>query len=1093
MLTLLYARAGQEIRRELLERLGTSPAQRRLLLVPEQYSHESERAMCQVLGNGASRTCEVLSFTRLAGRLREVAGGGAAPVLDGGGRMLLMYAALRQCAPQLRIYRSPSRKPAFLTHVLATIDECKSCCVQPQQLLEAGEELGGQQGDKWRDIGLLYAAYEALAAQGAADPRNRLDVLAQQLTETGWAQGKEIAVFGFTDFTPQEEQVLEQLIHQAHVTVALVCDPDNDPEGIFEPALRAASRLKRLARRGGAGVEEQTLHRPQPSHPALTWMEGHLYGPLPDPWTAECPVTLAQAATPRQEVEWAASEIVALLRRGDVRCRDIVVCPRRLEGYGELVESVFAQYGIPVYLSAMEDVLRHPVLALVTSALAAAAQDYPYEELFRYLKTDLTPLTQDQRDTLENYVLTWNIKGSLWTRKKPWNMHPQGYGLPFSEEDTALVQRLDALRRQVIAPLERMRKCSDQTGAGRAQALYQVLEDIDLPKRLEERAASLERRGDLNTAAQYRQLWDIVVGGLEQCALLLGDTQLEMEEFARLFALVLSQYDVGAIPVSLDRVTVGEAPRMAHKECKYLFFLGADSTAIPSCAPAAGLFSDQDRDALAALEVELASRQEEQLRRELTIVYETCARPTQGLFVSYAQQDGAGQERGPSFLYERLTQLFPAARHGDPADVSCRLAAPGPALEAAGRVGQVRTALSQLPDMRDRVQRLQEAGQWRRGRLSPQGVRTLYGKAVPMSATRLDLYQSCHFCHFLRFGLKAQPRKRAKFAPSDYGTFVHAVLEEVLGQHPAPEQCRALAKEAADRYETEVLQGLEDETARFRWLFDRMKQSVLTVVDSVAGELSASRFVPVWLELGFGKGEQLPPVEVEQDGITLRLSGFVDRVDSWEHEGKRYLRVVDYKTGKKAFDFAEVEDGRGLQMLLYLFALSRNGEALFGDQTLIPAGVLYVPARTALVDGSRNTDPQAVAQEQEKQLRRQGLVLDDPAVIDAMEEAPDGKYRYLPINSRNRDCLVNAEQMQELDEYVTQVLRQAASQVAVGNIDADPYWRDAQHNACQWCEFRSACHFEECLGDTLRRRRSKRAVEFWNWMKDRMGGGDHGN
>ena len=397
--------------------------------------------------------------------------------------------------------------------------------------------------------------------------------------------------------------------------------------------MRAASRLKRLARQGGVGVEEQTLSRPQPSHPALRWMEGHLFGPLPQPWEGECPVTLAQAATPRQEVEWAASEIVALLRTGTVRCRDIVVCPRRLEGYGELVESVFAQYGIPVYLSAMEDVLRHPVLALVTSALAAAAQDYPYEELFRYLKTDLTGLTQEERDILENYVLTWNIKGSLWTRKKPWNMHPQGYGLTFSEEDTALIQRLDGLRRRVIAPLEQMRKCPDQTGAGRAQALYQLLEDIHLPRRLEERAASLEERGDLNTAAQYRQLWDIVVGGLEQCALLLGDTPLEMEEFARLFALVLSQYDVGAIPVSLDRVTVGEAPRMAHKGCKYLFFLGADSNAIPSCAPAAGLFSDQDRDALAALEVELASRQEEQLRRELTIVYETCARPRLGLYV----------------------------------------------------------------------------------------------------------------------------------------------------------------------------------------------------------------------------------------------------------------------------------------------------------------------------------------------------------------------------------------------------------------------------------------------------------------------------
>ena len=145
------------------------------------------------------------------------------------------------------------------------------------------------------------------------------------------------------------------------------------------------------------------------------------------------------------------------------------------------------------------------------------------------------------------------------------------------------------------------------------------------------------------------------------------------------------------------------------------------------------------------------------------------------------------------------------------------------------------------------------------------------------------------------------------------------------------------------------------------------------------------------------------------------------------------------------------------------------------------------------MDGSRNTDPAAVAQEQEKQLRRQGLVLDDPAVIDAMEEAQDGKYRYLPLSSRSRDCLVNEAQMEELDEYVTQVLREAAAQVAGGNIDADPYWRDASHNACQWCEFRAACHFEECLGDTLRRRRGKRAAEFWAWMEDRMRGERDGN
>ena len=371
------------------------------------------------------------------------------------------------------------------------------------------------------------------------------------------------------------------------------------------------------------------MDRPLARHPSLAFLEEHLFGGGPEvPWRGECAVTRIAAATPRQEAEWCAAEVLRLLREENYRCRDIAVCARRAGGYGELIDSVFSRYGIPVFRSAMEDILEKPVLALVTSALAAAALDYPYEELFRYLKTGLTDVTEEERDLLENYVLTWDLKGSAWTRKKPWDMHPEGYGRPFTPEDTELVERLDGLRRRVVAPLEALRKGKDKTGRGRALALYQLLEDIGLPGRLAQRADGLEDRGDRNTAAQYRQLWDILTGGLEQCALLLGDAELELEEFSQLFSLVLSQYDVGAIPVSLDAVAVGDAPRMAHKEVRALFLLGADSASMPDCAPSPGLFDPQDRDALAAMEVELAPRQEDKLRREMTIAYEACARPS---------------------------------------------------------------------------------------------------------------------------------------------------------------------------------------------------------------------------------------------------------------------------------------------------------------------------------------------------------------------------------------------------------------------------------------------------------------------------------
>ncbi len=1089
MLTLLYARAGQDIRGELLERMGGSTARRRVLLAPEQYSHESERAMCAALGGGASMACEVLSFTRLAGRLTDAAGGGAAPMLDAGGRMLLMYAALRTVSDALSVYRAPSRKPAFLTGLLATVDECRSYRVAPEALIAAGEELGGRQGDKLRDLGLICAAYQAMEAAGAADPRGRLDRLAVQLRDTRWGAGMAFYVYGFTDFTPQEEAVLAQLMAQGELTAAFVCGSGDDPSGIFQPALRAAKRLERLARENAVSVREETLNRPLPRHPSLAFLEGNLFGPGPEaPWAGACAVTRTAAASPRQEVEWCAAEILRLLREEGLRCRDIAVCARRLEGYGQLIESVFARYGIPVFLSAMEDVLEKPVLALVTSALAAAAEDYPYEELFRYLKTGLTGLTDQERDLLENYALTWDLKGSAWTRKKPWDMHPEGYGREFSPEDTEFVAWLDGLRRRVIAPLEALRKNPDKTGRGRALALYQLLEDIGLPERLGQRAAGLEQRGDRNTAAQYRQLWDILAQGLEQCALLLGDTQLELEEFSRLFTLVLSQYDVGAIPVSLDAVTVGDAPRMAHKEVKALFLLGADSASLPDCAPAPGLFSDQDRDALSAMEVELAPRQEDKLRREMTIAYETCCRPSQRLYLSYAAGSGDNQKT-PCFLWERLGALFPDAPVADGGDPLARLSAPDAALELAGRDPAVAEALRRVPGLAGRVERVRAAAQWRRGRLSRPAVDALFGPVVPMSATRLDLCNSCHFSHFLRFGLNARPRQQAAFRATDYGTFVHDVLEHTLraareGGIPLDdgEAVGRLAQGAADRYEREVLNGLEGETARLRHLFARMKGAAVAVTQSVCAELAVSDFTPAAFELGFGPGKALPPVEVEQ-GVRLRLSGYVDRVDEWLHNGKRYLRVVDYKTGKKSFDFADVEDGRGLQMLLYLFALAREGERALGPGEIVPAGVLYVPARTPLVDGERGMTDGEIQRARDKLLRRQGLVLDDPQVLSAMEHGAGG-FRFLPVGAGRSggEALVTAEQMDLLDGYITQALRRAAGELAAGNIDADPCWRGADQNPCRWCDYRAACHFEEGCGDRRRFRRGVKAAEFWRWL-----------
>lgn len=303
MLHILYTRAGQDSRRAILQRMKESRAERCMLLVPDQYSHETEYAMCEVLGNSASRRCEVLSFTRMARRLTDLCGGGAELVLDAGGKMLLLYAALREVAPTLKFYRTPSRKPAFLNSLMATIDECGNYGVAPATLIEQGALQGGSQGDKWQDIGSIYGAYLALCRANGADPHYTLERLLTQLKASKWAERKAVYLHAFTDFTPQQETIVAELARQGEVTVALVCDPNDHSSGVFDTMHTTALRLKRILGQEGIPVTEEILQGyGKYRHESLAYLEEHLFGSLPRPWTGSCGVKRTVCADPRREI-----------------------------------------------------------------------------------------------------------------------------------------------------------------------------------------------------------------------------------------------------------------------------------------------------------------------------------------------------------------------------------------------------------------------------------------------------------------------------------------------------------------------------------------------------------------------------------------------------------------------------------------------------------------------------------------------------------------------------------------------------------------------------------------------------------------------
>ncbi|MBE6957185.1 MAG: ATP-dependent nuclease subunit B [Ruminococcaceae bacterium] len=1096
MLKLMIGRAGTGKSTLMLQRICEQADGRHILLVPEPQSHQTERRLCARGGPAVCRYAEVLTFSRLASRVFQTAGGGGRQELDAGGRLLLMWRAVRSVADVLQVYVRPSRRPAFLSGLLATADELKSCCIRPEQLVCAGERIGGSDGARLRDLGLICGAYDAMAANTALDPHDRLSRAAEKLARCNWAQGMQVWLDGFIDFTPQQLELIRLLLRQGeNVTVALTCDKLEETDGgagIFSPARHTARQLIAMAKEQGQDYAVEVCGQAAPARAgAMVQLEQQLFERAGGT-AGSCggQVQLFCGGDPRTEVEWTAAQIRKLVRDGGLRMRDIAVVARSYERYDGLIESVFRRYDIPVFRSAMRDILHRPVMALVTAALDVVAGGYTYDDVFRYLKTDLTDLTRQERDELENYALKWDIHGSRWTQEKPWSMNPSGYGGQMDEAARRQVERLDALRRRVVAPLEKLRTNRLKTGRGQAQALYSLLEEIGLDKRLEERCTLLTEQGELGLAQEYRQLWEILCGALEQCANLLDDMSLELDEFARLLRLVLSQYEVGTIPVSLDRVTAGELVRQSGHGVKVLFVLGADNASIPGVGQPVGLLSDDDRERLAGEGVELGLRGKDRLYREMTAIYTACTCPDQKLFVTWPACNG-GEELQPSFLVERLLKMFSDLRVQTEGAGEFRLSAPCAALEQAGQRPTVRRVLSELPRWSDAVRRLERAEQWQRGSLSRQAVDRLYGRKVPMSASRMDKYKSCHFAYFMRYGLQAEPRRRAGFDAPEYGTFVHYVMERVF-QSDAwrdgaggvdRDKLKELTRATVEDYVQNELGGLEHQTPRFVYLFRRLMDGVDAVVDNVAQELAVSRFVPVDFELGFGRGKELGPVEMTEGDVTISVTGFVDRVDGWRDGEQMYLRVVDYKTGRKSFDLTEVAGGMGLQMLLYLFTLCREGEKRYGVRP-IPAGVLYMPARDVIVRGSPGMTEEERRKKVDSELRRHGLVLNEQAVLEAMEQPGETGLRFLPVKQTKSglsgDSLVSRRRLARLEQHVERVLRDICREIAAGNIAADPYWRGQDQNACRFCDYAAACHFEEGRGGDCRRKLYKvSAEEFW--------------
>lgn len=1056
MLTLVYGIDWTANRDYIMNMLASDVSREksgRYLLVPELISHDTERRLCAIAGNTSSRYAEVLSFSRLTRRICEWASCGMQECLDNGGRLVAMAAAARQLHSKLKAYAAVETRPEFLSGMVDAIDEFKRCCISAKDLAVAAERSQGAFAQKLEELSLLLEAYEAICTQGKRDPRDQLTWGLEQLQDSDFAQNHVFYIDGFPDFTMQNLAVISHLItFSPHVIISMNCDKPGSDNLAFVKAGETASILLRIAAQNGIAVQmyEVTAANERLLPVCQKLFQGKI-APLP---AYKNKLRVVQAASIYDECVYAAEEILELVQNG-ARYRDISVVCADLPAYQNALNMYLQLCNIPIYFAGTEDILDKSVISTVLTALDAALGGFDTRDVLRYLRSALSPLPLESCDKLENYVRLWEISGNKWL--DTWTMNPEGLVDNWTTEDTENLETLNQARQLAIDPLKQLcNRFHNSTYLDQqVNALYDYLEDIQLCRRLNDLADELDAAGDNRNAQILNQLWDILLTALDQMSDVLGQTHWDADSFARLFKLLLSQYDVGTIPPVLDTVTVGPVSAMRCQEGKHLIVIGAGEGKFPGYGSATGVLSDQERKELRKMGVPLTGGAAEGLEIAFSEIYSTFCGVSDSVYISCL----TGQE---SFVYRRLRDMA----GGEYVRKHTLGAASVNAAEAAAYLGRraAKEAAEELGIADIYCAELKKSGH-ELGIVSEDGIRGLYGMKLNLSASQIDKQADCRLAYFLKYGLRAKEQKPATIDPAEFGTYVHAVLEQTARdickrggfKVVTLEETMQIAKEHSDAYTQSRFSQIDSQ--RIAYLFQRNDRELMMIVEELWHELQESSFAPVDFEVAFGDHEQLPAIQIPGQHMDAQLRGFVDRVDAWQEDGRNYFRVVDYKTGKKDFDYCDVFNGLGLQMLLYLFALEQGGETLLGEHP-VPAGVQYFPARVPLLSAEGDMTDEEAAIERQSMWKRKGLILQDEDVLWAMENTD---YPTRLSCRRKKDGSVSGDiasrdQFKLLSRYVFTLLGKMVDEIASGNISPNPYTRGSSHNACRFCPYGAVCH-----------------------------------
>lgn len=1100
---------SHRIYEEIMQRAAEEPGRNFLIIVPDQFTMQTQKDLVMRSDRDGILNIDVLSFGRLSHRILEEVGTKEMPVLDDTGKSLVLQKVAADLKEQLPAMGSLLHKQGYIHEVKSAISEFMQYGISTQDMdkLITSAQKRGALAMKLKDLKTLYRGFQDYIRDHFITTEETLDVLRRSLSKSKILKGSVVVFDGFTGFTPIQNRLIQELMRVcAETIVTVTIGVGEDPykmdgeQKLFHLSKKTVADLEKLAAEAEVERGEDLFVKGGPNRfakaPALHYLEQNLFRYQYEPYAGEQQeIHMFEALSPREEVHQTALYIRHLIREQGMTYRDIAVVIGDLEGYASYVETEFGQLEIPCFLDRTRGIVLNPMIEYIKSALQLYIKDFSYDTVFHFLRSGMADISREEIDELENYVIRTGARGyrtysRLFTRRTE-EMQGNAEGSEQAEEKT--MERLNRIRQQFMDAVEILHMGSQEKAGDYVSHLYDFLEQNQVQQKLLNYQQQFEKEGDLSRAREYAQIYRLVMDLLDQVYELLGEEEISRQEFADILEAGFGEITVGTIPQNVDRIVVGDMERTRLKQVKVLFFLGVNDGNIPKNASKGGIISDMDREFLIESGTEMASSPRQQMYIQRLYLYLNMTKPSEQLYLSYAKVNSEGKGIRPSYLIDTVRKLFPAMSVEYPQNRSRLEQIEGRQEGARYLAEELREYVEgTLPEEERQdfylMYRAYEADavgrdlltraafrRYRESGLSRIVARALYGQQLENSVSRLETYAACACRHFLQYGLSLQEREEFGFEASDMGTVYHAVLENFAGKLAESnltwwdftEDFAAKAvKESVEAYAATYGETVLYSSARNEYAITRMSRILTRTVLTLQKHLKQGSFQPDDYELSFRFAEDLDSIHVDlSEDEKMHLQGRIDRIDVSEDAEHVYVKVIDYKSGNRKFDLAALYYGLQLQLVVYMNAAMEMESRKHPDKEIVPAALLYYHIDDPTIETPVELTDEQINEQILAKLRMNGVVNSDPEVVERLDRYMQDKSVVIPVEKKKdgsfsaRSGVLSREEMQLISSYVDAKIRSIGREILDGKIAANPYEK-GNEEACTYCAYKKVCGFD---------------------------------